>query len=123
VGVKGGRGGEKQLYNRTRHSDLDEVKAMVTKTKHIGKAKRELAKYLMAYETALKNDNRSNRNVEKVRAKYLTLSLLTKGSMKKKNILDKELKVAQSARNVTNKQVIQCLGKLTEAQKIVDSIR
>jgi hypothetical protein len=96
---------------------------MVTKTKHIGKAKRELAKYLMAYETALKNDNRSNRNVEKVRAKYLTLSLLTKGSMKKKNILDKELKVAQSARNVTNKQVIQCLGKLTEAQKIVDSIR
>jgi len=96
---------------------------VVTKTKHIGKAKRELAKCLTAYEVALKNDNRANRNVEKVRAKYLTLSLLTKGSMKKKGILDKELKKAQSERKVTNKQVTQCLGKLTEAQKIVDSIR
>jgi 3-deoxy-D-manno-octulosonate 8-phosphate phosphatase KdsC-like HAD superfamily phosphatase len=96
---------------------------MVTKTMHIAKARRGLSKCLTEYESALKINNKANRNVERARARYLTLSHLTSGAQNKKRILDKALQQAQAERKVTDKRVMQCLAKLTEAQRQVDSMR
>ncbi len=96
---------------------------MASKPGKIAKARREVARWQVAYEKALKADNRANRDVEKVRASYTTLSFLGVNAMKKKRTLDKMLKAKQSVRNRTNKQVTVCLGKFIEAQKTLDGIR
>lgn len=96
---------------------------MVSKPTHIAKARREVSKCQVAYEKALKEDNRANREVEKVRSSYTTLSFLGVNAMKKKRALDKMLKAKQSVRNRTNKRMADCLEKLIEAQRILDGVR